>query len=260
MQPPERTLFTEGRRERILALLDAQANLRVAELCQRFGVSAATIRSDLRALARSGRLHRTHGGAMTLFKAGFEPTPQIKQGHHLTEKQRIAKFAATLVEEGDTVALDAGSTTMELARALCERKGLTVVTYDVEIATYLDARSDAAVYLAGGQLRKGFNMATGAMTVSAIRSLNVDIAFLGANAFSMEKGFTTPKSELVEVKQALIAIANRSVALVDSGKLGRASFLKFADPRDVDMLVTDSGVPGKMADAIREGGLSLRVV
>lgn len=258
----QQPLFAEERREQILKLLNENAKILVQDLCQIFDVSPATIRSDLRGLERSGRLRRTHGGAIPLIKAGFEPTSDRKQVVNSAEKKRIAAYAASLVEEGDTIALDSGTTTLELAKCLCSKKNLIVVTYDVQIATYLDRSSDVTVFLMGGILRKGFHCTTGAMTVSAIKSLNVDTAFMATNGFSLEKGFTTPNSELAECKKAILSIANQNILMMDSSKVGRVSFLKFAELRDFHTIITDMGISGKTTESIRKlhSGITLHTV
>lgn len=251
-RPGQSPLFAEERREQILRMLNENAKILVQDLCEVFGVSPATIRSDLRVLERSGRLRRTHGGAIPLVKTGFEPTQERKLIEHMEEKQRIAQYAASLVEEGDIIALDSGTTTLELAKALGNIPRLVVITYDIAIASYLDAHSDVTVYLMGGMLRKGFKCTTGAMTVSSLKSLNVDKAFIATNAFSLEKGFTTPNSELAECKKAILSISGQNILLMDSSKVGRVSFLNFAEIRDVDMIITDTGISARTLDAIRE--------
>jgi DeoR family fructose operon transcriptional repressor len=255
-------LSAPDRRERILQLLRERSRLAVPELCERFNVSPATIRGDLRDLDRDGRLRRTHGGATPLGKAGFERDSSGKQIERIEEKRRIALKAAEFVEDGDTIALDTGTTVFEMARFVAGRKNLSVVTNDVEIATFLENNSHANIILIGGMLRRGFHCATGPMTVAAISSLNVDKAFMASNAFSLDKGFTTPNFEHAEVKRAMLSIAAEATMLVDSGKIGRVSFIKFADTGDVDRFVTDDRIGAETRRSLEEenGGLELFVV
>lgn len=239
-------LFAAERREKIIQLLDERSKVLVPDLCEHFNVSPATIRGDLRDLESEGRIRRTHGGAIPVGKAAFEPASKVKEVEHIEEKRRIAAHAATLVEDGDTIVLDTGTTTLELARRLGDKKNLVVVTTDIEISRVLENNGSANIILIGGTVRRGFHCTTGTMTVAALSSLNVDKAFMAANAFSLEKGFTTPAFEHVEVKKAMIAIAGEALMLMDSSKIGRISFIKFADLSDIDRLVVDAGI-GKQA-------------
>ena len=234
-------LFAEERRGEILRLLGERSKLILPELCNYFNVSPATIRNDLRDLERAGRLKRTHGGAIPANKAAFELTSRVKEVECIEEKVRIAAHAETLIEDGDTILLDTGTTTMELAKLLTSKSDLTIVTNDVKIALFLEAHTDASIFLLGGMLRRDFHSTTGLAVVSQVRSLNVDKAFMAANGLSAEKGFTTPSMELANVKTAMIPTATTVVFLVDSRKFGRVSFAHFADLRDADMLITDSG-------------------
>ncbi len=235
-------LFAAERRERILLLLRERSKLTVPELSDHFHVSSATIRADLRDLEAEGSLRRTHGGAIPVGKTAQEAAASHKLVDHIDEKTRIARKAAEFVEDGDTIALDTGTTVFQMARFLTERTNLSVVTNDVEIAEFLEANSTATIILIGGMLRRGFHCTTGPMTVSAIAGLNVDKAFLAANAFSLEKGFTTPNFDHAEVKRAFMRSATGTTVLLDSSKIGRISFVSFADLGDVDRFITDDGI------------------
>lgn len=255
-------LFVAERREKIVALLGERSKILVPELSEHFGVSPATIRGDLRDLENEGALRRIHGGAIPLGKAGIEPDSHLKQIEHIEEKRRIAAKAAEFVEDGDTIALDTGTTVLEMARFLTDRKNLSVVTNDVQIATFLENNSAATIILIGGLLRRRFHCTTGPMSVAAISSLNVDKAFVATNAFSLDKGFTTPNFEHAELKRAMLSIAAEATMLIDSSKIGRISFIKFVDVGDIDRLITDDSIGAQALKALREEneGLELLVV
>ena len=255
----EHPLFAEERREQILRLLHENMKIMVPELCELFGVSPATIRGDLRDLEAEGKLRRTHGGAIPVSKIGFEPDSNMKEIEHIEEKQRIAACACSMIEDGDTIALDTGTTTMELAKLLPEKKNLTIVTNDIQIAAFLETNAASHVILIGGVLRRGFPCTTGSMAVKELSALNVDKAFLASNAFTVKNGFTTPTFEQAEVKRVMLSISSLNIVLLDSSKLGRITFLKFADVSDVDRIVTDNGVSRKMLAAIREANESATV-
>lgn len=254
-------LFATERREQILQLLEERSKIFVPELCDVFSVSPATIRTDLRDLENDGKLRRTHGGAIPVAKAAFEEVSVLKEIDHIEEKRRIAQEAATLVEDGDTIALDIGTTTIELAKCLRGKQNITAVTVDLEIARTLED-FDINVIVIGGILRRGYHCAVGSMAVSNLSRMNVDKAFMAANAFSIEKGFTTPAFEYAEVKQAMIAIASETIMLADSSKIGQISFLKFADLDDIDRLIIDDGIGKKVLALLKERAeqLELHVV
>ena len=245
-------LFAEERHARILYMLQEKSKLHVSDLCAHFSVSPATIRNDLRDLEARKLLKRTHGGAIPLEKSAFEPNTNEKRIGHRAQKRRIAAFAATLVEDGDIIALDAGTTTMELAKCLAPRRDITVLTNDVRIATYLEHVTALTVVLTGGILRQGFGCTVGPLSATAISSLNVDKVFLGTNAFSLEKGFSTPDLQQAEVKRALIRCASERVMLCDSSKVGWNSFAKFASLEEIDRLVTDSDISPNVLSILRD--------
>lgn len=244
-------LFAEERREQILKMLKENSKLLVPDLCTYFAVSPSTVRNDLRDLEAAGKLKRTHGGAIPVGKASFELNSQEKEVSHMEEKKRIALMAASLIEDADTIALDTGTTTLELAKVIIDKRDLTVVTNDLKIASYLENNSKINVILVGGMLRRGFHCTTGPSVQAQLDEYNVDKAFMAANALSLEKGFTTPRIDLAEVKKTMISIASQVIFLLDSSKFGRISFTRFADLQDVDKIITDAGVGKKAIEQLQ---------
>ena len=218
-QTENQPLFAEERQEQIVTLLNKNTKLLVPELCEHFQVSPATIRSDLRELASKGRLKRTHGGAIPIRQTLFEPST-----------------------DGDTIAIDAGSTMMELSKMLVKKKNLTVVVNDLNIALFLEHNSNANIIVLGGNLRRRQQCTVGPITLSTLTSLNIDKVFLATNAFSPEKGFMTPDMNQAEVKKAMLKSAVEKIVLCDSSKIGKISFIKFAGLHDIDKLITDSQI------------------
>ena len=245
-------LFAEERRYEITKLLGENTKLLIPSLCEQFDVSPATIRNDLRALERKGVLKRTHGGAIPVNKAGFELSNRRKEVECIAEKQRIAAYAETLVEDGDTILLDAGTTTMELAKLLTTKTNLTIVTNDIKIALLLEENTDAAIFLLGGMLRRNFHNTMGLSTVGQVSGLNVDKAFMATNGICAEKGFTTPMLDLANIKQAMISTASMVIFLADSRKLGRVTFTQFARLNDADKLITDDGADADYVSKLKE--------
>lgn len=154
MKNVSQPLFAEERKKEILDLLEKQNKVFVPDLCDFFNVSPATIRTDLRILDNEGLLKRTHGGAVKLSKATYEPTSDFKLSQKSEEKKKIAEYAIQLIENSDTIALDTGTTTLELAKLLPSKHGLTVITNDIAIATFLEQNSDAKVIMLGGIILK----------------------------------------------------------------------------------------------------------
>lgn len=248
-EPP---LFAEERKNQILELLQQKSKLLVPDLCEYFDVSPATIRNDLRDLESEKKLKRTHGGAILLEKASFELDSRHKEVRNIEQKRQIAACAAALIENGDTIVLDTGTTTLELAKCLSEKRDLTIVLNDVEIAALLEETTQANLILIGGTVRHGFHCTVGPMAVSYLSELNVDKAFLSSNAVSLDRGFTTPDFNQAEVKKAMIQVASETIMLSDSSKFGKLSFTQFAAISEIDKLITDKGIDSETAARFRE--------
>lgn len=172
-------LFAQERQKEILALLEAEQKVLVPQLCRQFSVSPATIRNDLNDLEARGLLRRTHGGAIPLSRTGLELTTAQKTVRRMAEKQAIAACAAAMVENGETIAIDTGTTTLELARCLLARTGLTVVTNDLKIAALLEEQSDATIILIGGCVRRGFHCTIGPLAMQGMAELPGGSLFYG---------------------------------------------------------------------------------
>jgi DeoR family fructose operon transcriptional repressor len=233
------TLFSEERRTRILELVHERKKLTVNELCAILGVSPATVRGDLRDLDREGLLVRTHGGAIEKSRASFELTSSKRSTVNLAAKQAIAKAAAQFVEDGDTIVLDTGTTTAELAQRLVSQQRLTVVTNDLQIAGILEGAPGVETVLLGGTLRKGYHCTVGPGGSGLTHNLRVDTAFMATNSLSLEAGATTPDLHQAEIKKAMISMARKIILLCDSSKIGRDSFARFGDLDQIDVLVTE---------------------
>jgi DeoR family fructose operon transcriptional repressor len=251
-------LFAEERKALILRQVHEKRKVTVAELAKRFGVTGATVRADLRELESTGLLTRTHGGAIERTKTGFEPASRQKEVQNLQAKQRIGRAALGLIEDGDTIVLDTGTTTLELARCLNQRKNITVVTNDIVIAQVLEDMESVKVIFMGGVLRKGFHCTIGVQGRAITEGLTVDKAFMAANGFSAAKGATTPDVQHAETKKRMIAIAAKTILLCDRTKLGRVAFAQFLPPDQLDVLVTD-GMDEKEREQIERAGVELIV-
>ena len=234
-------IFAEERQNKILSLLRIKNKILVNDLCEEFGVSSATIRNDLNQLEKSGLLRRTHGGAIPSTKIMEELTSSQKDKTNFDQKKRLAEYAEGFIENGDTIALDTGTTTYALACALANKKNLTVITADIRIAALLEEFSGVSVVLAGGELRKGFSCTTGSITNKTLSSLKVDKIFLATNTVDSDGILFTPDIEQAYVKQTLISMGKEIFLLCDSSKFGRQSFSRFGSISDIDYIITDTG-------------------
>ncbi|MDR1291993.1 MAG: DeoR/GlpR family DNA-binding transcription regulator [Clostridiales Family XIII bacterium] len=259
-EPAAGQLFAEERKGLIIKKLKEDAKVLVQDLSEQFDVSQATIRTDLRELEKGGLLVRTHGGAILTGKMGLELTSEQKEVSQRDEKKRIAANALSQVDDGDTIAIDTGTTTFEFADTLSARRGLTIVTNDIGIAANLEKKTNHHIILIGGELRKGFHCTIGAKALEALKDINVDKTFLAANAFTLDRGFSTPNIEHAEIKKRLREISLKTFLLMDSGKIGKIAFYTFAEAGDIDVLITDSGIGGKMAECICGAAEGLELV
>jgi DeoR family transcriptional regulator, fructose operon transcriptional repressor len=248
--------FVEERKREVLDFVAARRKASVGELCARFGVSSATMRSDLRDLEQGGLLVRTHGGAMVKEKARFEPDAKEKETRLSAEKRAVASLAIARVEDGDTIVIDTGSTTYEFAALLGSKRDITVLTNDLAIAMRLEEHPTATVHLLGGTVRKRFHCTVGSRAEDYLAGLTVDKAFMGANAFSVDKGGSTPDLQTAGLKRLMMSIADKVYLLVDSSKLGKNSFAGFAPPEAIDCLVTDA-ISDADAKALEELGVEV---
>jgi DeoR family transcriptional regulator, fructose operon transcriptional repressor len=252
-------IFVEERKRDMLEYVGLRKKVTVAELCSHFSVSSATIRSDLRDLEQGGGLVRTHGGAIVRAQARFEPDSLEKGGQRLAEKRAIATLALRTIEDGDTIVIDTGTTTLELAELLDSKRDITVLTNDLAIALRLEQHPSAAVHFLGGVLRKRFHCTVGSRAEEALQCLTVDKAFMGANSFSTEKGAGTPDLQQAELKKRMMSIATKVFLLADSSKMGKNSFACFARPEEFDCLVIDAIAP-EDAKFLEEIGVEILTV
>ena len=252
----EKQFYTAERRIAILSELRLMNKVSVNDLSEKFSVSSATVRSDLAELETQGLLKRTHGGAIPVYGTSFELTSTEKERMHKSEKLRIAEYAAKCVCDGDTIAVDSGSTMRFFAEMLSE-KSITVVTYDMRIAGIFDSFDNAKVILAGGVLRKGFYSCVGEFTTDILKKLNVDKAFIATNAVGKDGKLSTPDPLQAEVKKRMLETGTRKYLLADGSKFDTVSLVNFADVKDFDCVITDGSVPDPALKKIKENGTEI---
>lgn len=237
-------MLAPQRQAAILDRIAASGGVRVADLVTEFGVSDMTIRRDLEALAERGLVIKVHGGATSTHPgASDEPGFAAKTELQPQEKAAIAAKAAELVRPGTAIALSGGTTTARLAHRLTDVPGLTVVTNSIPVADvfYRSGRSDQTVVLTGG-VRTPSDALVGPVALAAIRSLHLDVLFLGVHGMTERAGFTTPNLMEAETDRALVAAAERLIVLADHTKWGTVGLSSIAELFEADVLITDAGL------------------
>lgn len=240
--------FSEERRTAILGLLEQSSSVQVADLARILGVSTVTVRSDLDALARDGKLRRTHGGAVSLSKTITVSIQDRRINVNASAKRQIARAAARQVQDGSSIIVDSGTTGLEFVRCLASRTGLTVVTADFTIADFIDrSLPNIDVVLLGGNLRKGHRYLYGPLVTRSLEVLHARQAFLCPTAYVPGCGFMTNYAQMAEVKSAMMHAANERIVLMDASKIGGAGLVRFARPSEVERVVMDADPSSTMA-------------
>lgn len=250
----------EERQSRVLELLEQGGALRVDQLAERFGVTQVTVRKDLTVLEERGLLQRTHGGAVHAPRALYNPSFREKSHLHRHEKQAIARAAATVIEEGDTILLDAGSTILELARLLKRRfRSLYVLTNSLPVTLEL-AETRFEVLLPGGNLRARSLALIGPVTEQILEVYHADKAFLGATGVALGHGYSTPNPLGARTKRAMLKASSQAYVLADSSKLGHPTLARFARLEEVHQLFTSAKAPSEFLEGLTRKGCAYTAV
>lgn len=243
------------RYEKIMERLLVEKEVTVAELSESLQVTGKTIREDLAKLEERGLLQRVHGGAMLAQSDQHGILPQKEALlKHSGEKAEIAETAVSLIEPDDIIALDGGSTTLEIAKRL-ENRPLTVVTNDLFIIGELARKEEIRLVVPGGYRVR--NMLAGADAAAFVRRLNIRKAFLSATGVHPEYGFTIYTGDLVEYKRALTETAAQSYGVVDSHKFGKCALMTFAQLSEIRTVITDGGLGAETAKAYLDLGVTI---
>src|SRR4029453_7197275 len=234
----ESTLFAEQRQQRIVEQARLAGRVDVAELAAELAVTPETVRRDLTVLERQGVLRRVHGGAMPVERLGFEPGLAARDAVRRAEKERIAKAALSELPVEGSILLDAGTTTARLAESMPANRDLIVVTNSLPIALSLSVRPGLTVRLVGGRVRGRTQALVDDWALRGLGATYVDVAFIGTNGITVERGLTTPDPAEAAVKQAMLAAPRRGGGLGDPPKGGAVRFARFGGLREVAILIT----------------------
>ncbi len=255
-------LLVEERRRKILELVEEHERVTVNDLARRFRISTVTARSDLEALARTGRIVRSHGGAIR----GLEPLQDIplavKERRHHREKVRIGRAAADLVRENETVILDSGTTALEVARAIRARnlRGLAVVTNSLPIAIELGPVSAIQMIVLGGMVRAEAVSLVGPHAEQTLRGLHADRLFLGVDGLDVEFGLSTPDVIEAQLNSLMLSVSREVTVVADASKLGRRSLSTIAPVSAIHRLITDRSADVATVKALRARKIEVMTV
>jgi DeoR family transcriptional regulator, aga operon transcriptional repressor len=256
---PRARLLTEQRRRNLLDLVDQNGQVTVADLVKRFAISAVTVRSDLDALASIGAIVRSHGGAVRRLEATQDYPLRTKETLHHIEKVRIGKAAAELVRAGETIILDSGSTTAEIARHLKKLKlpSLTVITNALNIAAELADHAGISLMMIGGLLRPISCSFVGPQAEAMMNDFHADRLFLAVDGFDLENGPSTPDVLEAQLNNVMIRSAKEVNVVADFSKLGRRSVSKIGPFDRIRRLITDKRAAPEFTEGLRKKGIEV---
>lgn len=262
MKDMKRKYSTEERRSIILNTLHDEGRVSVASLVDTFEVSEVSIRKDLAVLEEKQLLVRVKGGAINIHQSGEFDDNSIteKQKLHSREKQILGKYAASLINENETIIIDSGTTTMEIAKNLDHLKKLTIITNSIDIAMTLNRYDKFTVILLGGTMRVISHSTVGMLAEYAMKNFYCDKLFLGVDSFNIKDGLSTPNIEEASLNQAMISAAKEVIAVFDSSKFGKRGFAHIAKLDKIDMIITDSNISNEYRQHIESAGIKLEIV
>ncbi|CAI0831274.1 Glycerol-3-phosphate regulon repressor [Serratia quinivorans] len=248
---------TLKRRELIIDQLCREGSVRVEQLSAQFSVSSVTIRSDLRQLEKSGCAVRAYGGAMLNKQFAFDRPLQDKGRLNRDVKYAIACAAAELVNDGDAIILDSGSTTSQMAQQLVGKKDLVVMTNALNIAFELANNEQVDLMVVGGSVRRKSWSLYGPAAEQHMRQFRFDKLFLGVDGFDLISGITTPDPGEAQLNRAMCDVAREVIAVADASKFGRTSFCMIREIGQIQRLVTDSRIPESYLHALNQLGVDV---
>ncbi|NTJ43890.1 DeoR/GlpR transcriptional regulator [Agrobacterium larrymoorei] len=252
-------MLSEPRRRRILEWLQEEGSARVRELASAFRVSEATIRQDLERLENEGFITREHGGAYLNTAAPQAGTMSLHHQDNMDKKRRIGALAASLVKDGETLILDAGTTTTEIATRLTGRRDLTLITNALNIAIILGSVPSFAVHMPGGQFKSPTLSLSGDKSVEYFRNIFAGKLFLATAGVALDAGLTYPSFADLQLKEAMIKAAAHVYLVADSTKINRSSFTRLGSLDVINSFITDDGISDRDAKEFEKRGIELLI-
>ncbi len=243
------------RQENILRLIEQHQRISLTQICETFSISTATARRDLEALAEQGTIQRVHGGAIALRPAPPELPINQRVSDQPQEKQRIGQLTARLVTDGETIFLGSGTTVLEVARHLVQRRDLTVITNSLMVVNALAEAPGVTVVALGGMLRRSEFSFIGHITEQALKEVRADKVIMGIRAIDPEQGLMNAYLPEAMTDRAILGMAREIIIVADHTKCGRVSSAFLAPITAVSTLVTDQEAPADFVDALKTQGV-----
>lgn len=248
------------RRNYLLKVLQDTGKIEIESFAAELNVSPMTIRRDLTLLEEQGMAHRTHGGAVLHDGLLGEIPYNTKEISNRTEKRRIGLEAASLIKDGEVILLDAGTTTIEVARALKDIQNLTVITNDLKIALELSESSEVKVFCLGGQVQNGLGAIYGSTAQDFLTNIRVNTCFLASSSVDFDWGISSPTIEKANLKKEMIRIADQIVLVADHSKFYKKSFARIEDVDVIDVIITDQEFDEDTRNLLRNKEIEIRIV
>ncbi len=252
-------MLAAERKMRIVDYIRQHRSATIAMLTKEFNVHEGTIRRDLAEIEREGKLRRTYGGAVIEQWTPDEPSFNERTSQNLDQKIRIGQMAASLVEDGDHIIIDSGTTTLHIARSLAHRSNITVVTNDMNVAAEL-RESRVKVILTGGELYPSSYMLNGMYTDHVLQSLHAIKAFIGTPALHPQFGLMQPEAVLVPAKQGMIRAAREIIVVADDSKIGKLALHSVAPNDAIHRLITGKEASERLLQPFRDSGITVHAV
>jgi len=254
-------MIKQKRYEKILEIVNDARVVSIEEFCNILNVSKATVRRDLIYLDENKQLKRTHGGAVSLIKPAIADVPIfLRHRRFKPEKERIARAALEMIQDGQTIYIGTGTTMRELAILLDAFSKLTVLTSDIGVAYEISQRTSNDLIVAGGMLKKSTASLIGSFTENMLRDLFVETAFISADSVKPKLGFMDYNVDQVAIKRLMIANSRKSVMLCDQSKLHSNAFMSIAPLSAVDLTVINGEIDPELEQSLLDDGMTLHIV
>ncbi|WP_028866321.1 transcriptional repressor AgaR [Psychromonas hadalis] len=248
------------RRMEIVNIVNQNGKARVEDLAKKFNVSSVTIRSDLSFLEKNGYVIRSHGAAIPNSGVIAELSVQEKRRQNVGVKSFIAQAAAKLISNGDTVILDSGTTTREIASSLKNLENVVVMTSGLDVAMELVSAPGVDVLMSGGVLRKNALSFSGSQAEASLKNYRFDKVFLGVDGFDLRAGITTHNEQEASLNRLMCEVSEQVIAVTDSTKFGRRSCYMIREFGNIDILVTDANIPEEYLQSLRDMKVEVIIV
>ena len=251
-------MIADDRRNKILELINKEGSVRVATLSELFSTSEVTIRTDLADMEHKGLLTRVHGGAVSSYKSYYSMSLTQRMFTNQNQKEIIAKKIAEMIDDNDTIMLNAGTTTLLVFRAIPQNLNLNIVTNSVSIALEGTSNPNFNVILLGGQVNSKYQFTYGDDAIRQLKSYRADKLILSVDGIDAEYGFSTYYDKESEIDRTMLEQSGMIIIAADNSKFNRCAFTKISDLSVADYIVTDAGVPDKLKTKLSKNSIKLR--